>query len=143
MGLRRPSGPAAEEMAESGRAIDDGLAMRDTVETDHPDQPCPSGDEIRVVVDTEVAIGALFDDIEAGGQRACAQQDGKVLVTDGPYLETKEHIGGFWVLDVASLDDALEWGRRAAIACRAPVEVRPFFPPPERRRTDRASPRSA
>jgi hypothetical protein len=54
--------------------------------------------------------------------------DGKdeVIVTDGPYLETKEHIGGFWVLDVANLEEALMWGRKAAIACRAPVEVRPF-----------------
>lgn len=55
------------------------------------------------------------------------QEDGEVLVTDGPYLETKEHMGGFWVLEVASLDEALEWGRKAVIACRRPVEVRPFF----------------
>ena len=53
-----------------------------------------------------------------------AQPDGKVLVTDGPYLETKEHIGGFWVLEAANLDEALAWGRKAAVACRAPVEVR-------------------
>lgn len=49
-----------------------------------------------------------------------------VLVTDGPYVETKEHIGGFWVLDLPSMEEALEWGRKAALACRAPVEVRPF-----------------
>ena len=55
-----------------------------------------------------------------------AKSDGSLLVTDGPYLETKEHIGGFWVLECASLDEALAWGRKAAIACRAPVEVRPF-----------------
>ena len=54
------------------------------------------------------------------------QPDGKVLITDGPYLETNEHIGGFWVLEAASLDDALAWGRKAVVACRAPVEVRPF-----------------
>lgn len=53
-----------------------------------------------------------------------------LLVTDGPYLETKEHIGGFWVLELASLDEALDWGRKAAIACRAPVEVRAFNQPP-------------
>ena len=56
-----------------------------------------------------------------------AQPSGKVLVTDGPYLETKEHIGGFWILEAADLDEALAWGRKAVIACRAPVEVRPFF----------------
>ena len=54
------------------------------------------------------------------------QTDGKVLVTDGPYMETKEHLGGFWVLEAADLDEALAWGRKAALACRAPVEVRPF-----------------
>jgi hypothetical protein len=41
-------------------------------------------------------------------------------------METKEHIGGFWVLEAADLSAALAWGRKAAIACRAPVEVRPF-----------------
>src|SRR6266403_3113854 len=58
-----------------------------------------------------------------------AQPDGKVLVTDGPYLETKEHVGGFCVLEAANLDEALAWGRKAAVACRAPVEVRPFGVP--------------
>lgn len=53
-----------------------------------------------------------------------AQPDGKVLITDGPYLETKEHTGGFWVLEAADLNEALAWGRKAAVACRAPVEVR-------------------
>jgi hypothetical protein len=56
-----------------------------------------------------------------------AQPDGKVLVTDGPYLETKEHIGGFWQLKCANLDEALEWGRKAVVACRAPVEARAFL----------------
>lgn len=55
-----------------------------------------------------------------------AQPDGKVAVTSGPYLKTKEHVGGLWVLEAADLDEALTWGRKAAIACRAPVEVRPF-----------------
>lgn len=54
------------------------------------------------------------------------QPNGKVLITDGPYAETKEVVGGFWVLEAADMDEALAWGRKAAIACRAPVEVRPF-----------------
>ena len=54
------------------------------------------------------------------------QPDGHVLITDGPYIKTTEHVGGFWVLECASPDEALAWGRKAAIACRAPVEVRPF-----------------
>jgi hypothetical protein len=52
--------------------------------------------------------------------------DGELLVTGGPYLETKEHVGGFWVLEAADLDEALSWGRKAAVACRTPVEVRAF-----------------
>jgi hypothetical protein len=56
-----------------------------------------------------------------------AQPDGKVLITEGPYLETKEHMGGFWVLEAADLDEALAWGRKAVVACRAPVEVRAIF----------------
>ena len=59
-----------------------------------------------------------------------AQPDGKVLITDGPYIEAKEHIGGFWVLEAADLDEALAWGRKAAVACRAPVEVRALFQKP-------------
>jgi hypothetical protein len=50
-----------------------------------------------------------------------------VRVTDGPYLETKEHIGGFWLLKCANMDEALAWGRKAVVACRAPVEVREFL----------------
>ncbi len=64
------------------------------------------------------------------------QPDGKVLVTDGPYLETKEHIGGFWVLEVADLDEALAWGRKAAVACRTGVEVRPFIVVPPKYRAE-------
>ena len=56
-----------------------------------------------------------------------AEPKGKVLVTDGPYLETKEHVGGFWLLEAADLDEALAWARKAVIACRAPVEVRALF----------------
>ncbi|WP_109506970.1 YciI family protein [Nocardioides speluncae] len=48
------------------------------------------------------------------------------LVTDGPYLETKEHIGGFWVIDVPDRDLALELAAEASKACRGKVEVRPF-----------------
>ncbi len=86
-------------------------------------------------------IDALNDEMKAAGVRIFvgglqhpaakakslrAQPDGKVLITDGPYLESKEHIGGFWVLQADDMDKALEWGRKAALACRAPVEVRQF-----------------
>ena len=55
------------------------------------------------------------------------QADGDtVSMTDGPYAETKEQMGGFWVIEAADLDAALEWGRKCAVACEGPVEVRPF-----------------
>ena len=53
-------------------------------------------------------------------------RDGEVLTTDGPFAETKEQLGGFWVLRAADLDAALAWAAKAAKACGAPVEVRPF-----------------
>ena len=60
------------------------------------------------------------------------QRDGRVLVTDGPYTETKEHMGGFWILEAADLDEALAWAKKAAIACDVPGEVREllFYPAP-------------
>ncbi|RYE59099.1 MAG: hypothetical protein EOP20_05280, partial [Hyphomicrobiales bacterium] len=52
---------------------------------------------------------------------------------DGPFVEAKEHVGGFWVLECADVAEAVEWGKKATVACRAPVEVRAFMaPPPER-----------
>jgi hypothetical protein len=75
-----------------------------------------------------VFLGGLLPASSAKSLRS--QPDGKVLIIDGPYLETKEHIGGFWVLEAANMDEALAWGRKAAVACRAPVEVRPFHPLP-------------
>jgi hypothetical protein len=56
------------------------------------------------------------------------EQGGEVVTTDGPFPESKEQLGGFWVLDVADHDTALGWARRATKACRGPVEVRPFQP---------------
>ena len=47
-------------------------------------------------------------------------------VTDGPYLEGKEHVGGFWVVRAPDLDTALDWGRKASRATTLPIEVRPF-----------------
>lgn len=50
----------------------------------------------------------------------------EVTLTDGPYAETKEYMGGFWVVEAPDLDAALEIGRRGSAACMGPVEVRPF-----------------
>ena len=59
--------------------------------------------------------------------------NGKVSVTDGPYIETKEHIGGFWILEAADMDEALAWARKGLVAGGAAVEVREilFFPDPK------------
>ncbi|MBN9433436.1 MAG: hypothetical protein J0I45_13460 [Bosea sp.] len=62
-----------------------------------------------------------------GEARAVRRRGRDLMITDGPYLETKEHIAGFWVLELPSMDEALSWGRKAATACRANVEVRPFW----------------
>ena len=53
-------------------------------------------------------------------------KDDELLMTDGPYLEGKEHIGGFTVIQAPDLDAALEWGRKLARAITLPVEVRPM-----------------
>lgn len=52
--------------------------------------------------------------------------DGDVSITDGPYAEAKEQMGGFWIIDVADLDTARDWARKAAVACEGPVELRPM-----------------
>jgi hypothetical protein len=49
------------------------------------------------------------------------------LITDGPYTETKEHLAGFWIIDSADLDEALQWAKLAAVAERRAIEVRPIF----------------
>ena len=53
-------------------------------------------------------------------------RDNEVLTTDGPYIEGKEHIGGFTVIQATDLDAALEWGRKLARAITLPIEVRPL-----------------
>jgi hypothetical protein len=57
--------------------------------------------------------------------------NGEVLTTDGPFAETKEQLGGFWIIEAADLDAALAWAAKATVACREPVEVRPFQEMPE------------
>jgi hypothetical protein len=53
-------------------------------------------------------------------------QGGDVLVTDGPFAEGKEHLGGFTIIQAPDLDEALAWGRKLARATTLPIEVRPF-----------------
>src|SRR2546421_8002973 len=89
-------------------------------------------------------VGALIQEIKAagawvfnGGLHAPSTatvvrlQDGEVLMTDGPYVEGKEHIGGLCIINAPDLDAALDWGRKLARAITLPIEVRPFQPEAE------------
>lgn len=105
-----------------------------------PDDFDPSTQDPAIIEE----IHALNREMIAAGVRklACglgkpmtlkAQPNGEMLLTDGPYLEAKEHIGGLWILETATLDEAVAWARKGAKACRGPIEVREIFfmPAPE------------
>ena len=62
----------------------------------------------------------------AGAATVVRRSGDDFLITDGPYAETKEHLAGFWIIDAADLDVALEWAKLATAACRVPIEVSPF-----------------
>jgi hypothetical protein len=110
--------------------------MRFLVAIHHPEDFDPSVEEGAISND----IHALNREMEAAGVRIFAgglkpvseakslraQPDGELLVTDGPYLRGNQHVGGFWKLEVADMEEALTWARKADLACRTPVEVRPF-----------------
>lgn len=101
-------------------------------------------DPSTVTEEQAAAIHALNDEMEAAGalKFACGvapvsmaktlrkQTDGKLLVTDGPYIETKEHIGGFLMLDAADMDEVLAWVQKGAVP-GIPVEVRQLFFQPD------------
>lgn len=70
-----------------------------------------------------VFVGGLHSPSTATVVRVRA---GDMLMTDGPFAEGKEHIGGIYVINVADLDAALEWARKLSQATTLPIEVRPF-----------------
>jgi hypothetical protein len=102
-----------------------------------PDNYDPSVQDESMLRDMQV----LGEELEAAGvvRFACGllpashakslrvQPDGEVLITDGPYMEAKEHVGGFSILECADMDEAVAWARKGAKACRAPGEVREIF----------------
>lgn len=99
-------------------------------------QPQPSGAEMQ----------KMYDDVDVFNQRMQAEgawvfagglfpadvatvvrtEGGEVVTTDGPFAESKEHLGGFWVLNAEDLDAAIRLAADASKACQGPVEVRPF-----------------
>jgi hypothetical protein len=70
-----------------------------------------------------VVSGRLHDPATATVVRVA---DGEVLTTDGPFVESKEHLGGFYIIRAEDLDAALAWASRVTDAIKAPIEVRPF-----------------
>lgn len=101
-----------------------------------PDGPAPEPEVLEVIGRN---LQAFHDELHAAGAWVFAGglhpaesatvvrvDDEDVLVTDGPYLEGKEHVGGICIVQAPDLDAALEWGRKAARATTLPIEVRPF-----------------
>jgi hypothetical protein len=58
--------------------------------------------------------------------------DGKTMTTDGPFAETKEQLGGFYIVDAANMGEALSWAEKTSACVEKPIEVRPFFEMPEK-----------
>ncbi|MEU6201166.1 YciI family protein [Streptomyces sp. NPDC047061] len=98
-----------------------------------PDGPLPDAETMAEVIS---ALHRLNEELRESGSwvftgglhppstATVVRADG--MLTDGPYVEGKEHIGGIWVITAPDLDAALSWGRKAAAATMLPIEVRPF-----------------
>jgi hypothetical protein len=88
-------------------------------------------DGVGALIDKMTAAGAfVFKGGMAGGPESATvvrQTADDAAVTDGPYTETKEHLAGFWIINAADLDEALDWARQASAAEQRAIEVRPFF----------------
>jgi hypothetical protein len=98
--------------------------------------PTPSQEEMQTMyaqvdrVNTELQAASAW--VFAGGllppdsATVVRVQNGTTTTTDGPFAETKEQLGGFWVIKCDDLDEALAWAEKCSAACMGPVEVRPF-----------------
>lgn len=99
-------------------------------------EPAPAEDEIQTIY---ADVDRFNEEVKAAGAWVFAgglhpadtatvvkAKDGDVVTTDGPFAESKEQIGGFWVIEAADLDAALAWAAKGSAACRGAVEVRPF-----------------
>jgi len=78
--------------------------------------------EEMIAAGVRLVVGGLAPPSQAKSLRS--QPDGDVLITDGPFMEAKEHVGGFCILEAADMDEALAWARKGVIACRSRSEVR-------------------
>src|SRR5215813_14859243 len=97
-----------------------------------------TGEEFRRLCVDVPALNAKMQDagvfvfhagLRGGAESATVvrQSGDDFLITDGPYTETKEHLAGFWIINAADLDEALEWAKLATAAELRPIEVRPLF----------------
>ena len=100
------------------------------------DDPEPPMEEVQQMFD---AVGRFNEKVKAAGAwvfagglhgiESATTVDGRgeqPVMTDGPFVESKEYLGGFWVIEAADLDAALEWAAQGSKACAGKVEVRPF-----------------
>jgi hypothetical protein len=122
--------------AAGGDSLEEPQMKRYLLSIYQPDGGLPQPDVLeRVMRD----VNAVRQELKAAGAWVFAgglyppstatvvrSRDGDVLTTDGPFVEGKEHLGGFSVIDAPDLDTALEWGGRLARATTLPIEVRPF-----------------
>ena len=102
-----------------------------------PDGPPPQAEVLAPVIRNLETLNAELKAkgrwVFAGGLHAADTatvvrvKDGDVMMTDGPFVEGKEHIGGFTIIEAPDLDAALEWARKVAQATTLPIEVRPFM----------------
>ena len=112
-----------------------------SVHSSDEDYASPESDEMQATFE---AVDTFNNELQAAGQwvfggglqpassaTVVKAEGGAVATTDGPYAETKEYLGGFWVIEVGDLDAALALAGKASEACRNPVEVRPFQDEPE------------
>ena len=106
-----------------------------------PDGPIPPRERLEEIMRD---VGAVNQELRAAGAwvfsaglhdpstaTVLRPSGDDVLMTDGPFAEGKEHIGGLSIIRAEDLDAALAWGRRLAVATTLPIEVRPFQDPPE------------
>lgn len=106
-----------------------------------PDGPVPAPE---VLAKISADLDALRRELSAAGgwvfsaglhppdtATVLRQAGGQVLVTDGPFTEGKEHLGGFTIIDAPDLDAAIGWGRKFARATTLPVEIRPLRDRPQ------------
>jgi hypothetical protein len=97
-----------------------------------PEEDLPAvGEAAHAVVREAQAAGAWVfgGGIQGGDEVTVVSTDG--IVTDGPYVESKEYLGGFAIVDVSSREEALKWGAKFAAACRCAQTVREIMDDPE------------